>query len=282
MKPTRQALLSLARSFHAKKRLGQNFLIDPNVHSNIVNYLNAGKGDKVVEIGPGLGFLTRFLADAEASVTAIELDQEGVQALRELNLNDVQIVHEDFLNFDLGTISGTFKVVGNVPYQITTPIVSRLFGEIGRPALWLPRIEDIVLTVQQEVGQRFVAQPGSVDYSRITLLVNYFAEAAILERVPPEAFYPPPKVNSAVVRLTPRQNPSVKCSDHKLLRQIIRAGFSQRRKMLKNNLSFLKLDQTSISKSLQKLCLDPQIRAEKLSLEQFAQLTDELSDLKTG
>jgi len=241
--------------------------------------LDITPGDSVVEVGPGIGFLTRHLQAQGAKVTAVELDAECVGALESMTMENVSITHGDFLRYDL-TPLGKIKVVGNVPYQITTPILCYLFGEIGEPKPWFKNIERVVLTVQYEVAQRFVSSPGSKEYSQITLLTNYFAEAEIMQILPPASFYPAPRVTSAVVRFKPRTEPPVPCSNGKLLRQLIRAGFSQRRKMLKNNLAFLKMDEGSLNKIFSQLHLDPQSRAERLSLLQFARLTDAVEQVK--
>jgi len=201
----------------------------------------------------------------------VDLDRECVDELKKLNLPGVEIHHQDFLQFDLSSIDcRSLKVVGNVPYQITTPIVARLFGEIGAPSPWLSKIDSVVMTVQKEVAERFVANPSNKNYSQITLLIKYFAQAEMLEVIPAESFIPEPNVTSAVVRMTPYKSPKVDCVDHKLLRQIIRAGFKQRRKMLKNNLSFLNMPESELGAMFASLKIDPMVRAERLTLDQFA------------
>ena len=245
----------------------------------ITESLSLTANDTVIEIGPGLGFLTRFLCETGASIVAVELDREAVADLGGFSLPGLNIVHADFLSYDLAEIKGPFKVVGNVPYQITTPIVCRLFGEIGSPQLWFSNIEKVVLTVQFEVAERFVAQPNTREYSQITLLTNYFCDAKILFQLAPEEFFPRPQVQSAVVEFTPRKNPPIDCANIKLLRQLIKAGFSQRRKMLRNNLSFLKLSDQELSQVFKQIDLDPQTRAERLSLNTFAELTNRLDEI---
>jgi len=276
-----ESLKQQARAFHSKKRLGQNFLINPDVLAQITRALAVEPGDHVLEIGPGLGFLTAVLLGSGAKVTAVELDEECVQILQDLSLPGLTVIHQDFLQCDLKDIlKDKTKVIGNVPYQITTPILVRLLGEIGEPAPWLKSIESIVLTVQREVAERFVAKVGEEEYSQISVLVRYFAAADLLFTVAAENFYPIPEVTSAVVRLVPHAQPPVTCADHKLLRQVVHAGFQQRRKMLKNNLSFLGLDQKQIMDVFNKLNFDPQVRAERLGLEQFALLADGLKESK--
>jgi 16S rRNA (adenine1518-N6/adenine1519-N6)-dimethyltransferase len=271
--------MRLASAFHTKKRLGQNFLTDTVALQNITDALDIAPGDNVLEIGPGIGFLTRFLTATGANVHAVELDWECVINLKDLALPNVTIHQEDFLQFDLASQPSHLKIAGNVPYQITTPILCYIFGEIGAPQPWSAKVDKVVLTVQKEVAERFVAKPGTSDYSKITLLTNYFSEAEILHILPPESFYPSPKVNSAVVRFTPLRKPPIECSNHKLLRQVIKAGFGQKRKMLKNNLSFLNQPLSALDKVFREMHLDPQTRAERLSLQQFAELTDRLEQV---
>jgi len=233
----------------------------------------------VLEIGPGLGFLTRFLMEKRAHILAVELDRECVANLNDAKFGDVHIAHGDFLDFDIGTAGSALKLVGNVPYQITTPIIAHIFGEIGQPQPWLSQVERVVLTVQYEVAQRFVATPGSEHYSQITLLVNYFAKARMLRKVHRDCFFPIPEVTSAIVEFVPLHKPPVDCADGKLLRQVIKAGFSKRRKMFKNNLAFLKADADVIDEAFSRAKVNPQARAEDLSLEQFAALTNVFAEV---
>lgn len=246
-------MIQLARDFRTKKKLGQHFLVEPIALRRITAALDLRPGDSLVEIGPGLGFLTRFLCSSGANITAVELDREAIADLELLQMPGVNLVHKDFLQFDLDTVEKPFKVAGNVPYQITTPIIARLFGEIGEPQPWFYSIEKVVLTVQLEVAERFVAKPNTREYSQITLLAQYFCETKILFEANATEFYPPPKVNSAVVEFTPRAKPPVECNNSKLLRNLIKAGFSQRRKMLRNNLGFLHLSEDAISKVFREL-----------------------------
>lgn len=275
-----EAMLREARLFQTKKQLGQHFLIDAETLQQITDVSGATAGDTVVEIGPGAGFLTRYLVGTGANVVAIDLDREAVAYLREKDYPGVRVEHGDFLQMDLRSSAKVdrFKVVGNVPYQITGLILGHLLGEIGRPSPWLPRIENIVMTVQREVAQRMVAFPGGKDYSNVSMLVGYYCKASIERIIPPTSFFPKPKVTSALVRLTPRAEPRVKSSNPVLLRQVIRAGFKQRRKMLKNNLGFMHLPQEDINKIFSELRFDPQARAEGLSLEQFSVLTEAFNE----
>ncbi|GEM_PF-329434 len=284
---TRQELLAQARRFHAKKHLGQHFLVEPETLARIAGALLAVPGDRVLEIGPGLGFLTGYLAATGARVTAVELDSACVERLRKMALDNLAVVQADFLQYDVRQLldpsqpGAGLKVAGNVPYQITSRIVARLFGEIGAPSPWLAALDRVVLTVQLEVARRFVATPGSRDYSQITLLTNYYSRPSLLEVVPAESFFPVPQVDSAVVAFVPHEAPPVTCGNPRLLRQIIQAGFNQRRKMLRNNLSFLALGHDELLAVFKGLNFDPQVRAERLSLAQFAMLTDAVT-ARTG
>ncbi|MBI4533639.1 MAG: ribosomal RNA small subunit methyltransferase A [Candidatus Melainabacteria bacterium] len=273
-------LLRLAIKFQTKKRFGQHFLIDPQKLTQIAKALQLSPGDEVLEIGPGLGFLTHFLLADNARVTAVEIDGKCVRYLQDLQLPNLNVIHEDILKCDLRSLGvPKLKVVGNIPYQITSPIVAHLFGEIGQPAPWLDLIDTVVLTVQLEVAERFIATPGSKSYSQATILANYFAEASILEIIPARSFYPAPEVTSAVVRFIPLKKPAVCCKNPSLLRKVIQSGFRQRRKMLKNTLCVLELPPQVIKSALAELNLNPQVRAEKLSLTQLAMLADALEEV---
>lgn len=278
------SLIKEARAFHLKKRLGQHFLVDVEALQKIVSALEATADDTIVEVGPGIGFLTRFLAQVGARVVAIELDRESVERLRAAKYPNVEIKHGDFLRFDLNikaTAEGTMKVVGNVPYQITGLIIGHLLGELDKPSPWLHRIKNIVLTVQYEVAQRIVAKPGESEYSRLSILAQQYCEAHLVQRVPADAFVPPPEVNSAIVRLIPRPTPAVHCSNMTLMRQLVEAGFRQRRKMFRNALGFLRLPQGTVDATFARLSMDPQVRAERLSLKQFAMLADAFHEIKS-
>lgn len=278
---TKAQLTKLARQFHTKKRLGQNFLIDPDVLSRIAGALDLNQNDCVIEIGPGLGFLTRFLSMTGSRVIAIDLDRECIEDLEKSKFPGVEVCHQDFLQYDLEKIEcDSLKVIGNVPYQITTPIVARLFGEIGSPSPWLSKIDTVVMTVQKEVAERFVANPDNKNYSQITLLIKYFAEAELLEVIPKDSFIPEPNVTSAVVRMKPYAKPIVDCVDHKLLRQLIRAGFKQRRKMLRNNLSFVNMSPDQLGALFASLKIDPMVRAERLTLDQFAKIANAIASAR--
>jgi len=274
---TESSLKLRADSFSARKHLGQNFLINKDGLLKIVDQLSLVKRDNVLEIGPGLGFLTEVIVASGAQLQAIELDQNCVDALQKLSLPGLTIIQNDFLQVDLEkVITRQTKIVGNIPYNITTPIISKLLGEIGQPAPWLSKIQLIVLTVQQELAQRLVASPGKKDYSQITLLMNYFGTAEIVFKLPAKDFSPVPKVDSAVIKFIPYRQPKISCQNYAMLRQIIQTAFARRRKMLKNNLLALHLSQTCLDEVFAQLNFDPQVRAENLSLAQYARLADVL------
>ncbi len=266
-------------------------MVNAEVLQAIADSLQLTAEDHVLEIGPGIGFLTRFLAASGAKITAVELDRESISELKALNLPNLSIKHGDFLSYDIA--SGRFrekgspgwsepdekqkiKVAGNVPYQITGLILGHLLGEIGEPATNLKQIDRIVLMVQKEVAERMVAQPGSKQFAQLSLLIQYHCVAELVRQVPAELFYPPPKVDSAIVCLIPHQNTPVDCANLKLLRRVIKAGFAQRRKMLRNALTALGAPQSTIDEVFKDLRIDPQARAETFSLVQFAMLTNAL------
>lgn len=285
-------LLKLARAFHTKKKLGQHFLVDSEVLTSITDALDLKASDQVLEIGPGIGFLTRFLAATGAQVTAVELDRESIVELKALQIPNLTIKHGDILAYDIS--SGRFrepgntgwtepetgrnlKVAGNVPYQITGLILGHLLGEIDKKNDTLSRIDRIVLMVQKEVAERMVASAGTKQYAQLSLLVQYYCDAEVIQHVPATKFFPAPRVDSIVIRLTPLEKPRVDCSSTRLLRRVIKSGFAQRRKMLRNALTSLGVGFEQIDKVFKELRIDPQARAENLSLQQFAMLTDALA-----
>jgi 16S rRNA (adenine1518-N6/adenine1519-N6)-dimethyltransferase len=274
-------LVQRARYFPARKQLGQNFLVNKDSLQKIVDQLCLVPGDNILEIGAGLGFLTELLTACGARVQAIELDQYCIDALQKLALPRLTVIANDVLQVDFKKlITSRMKVVGNIPYNITTPIIGKLLGEIGQPAQWLSQIEFIVLTVQRELAQRLVAAPGKKDYSQITLLMNYFGRTEVVLNLPAQDFLPVPKVDSAVIKFIPYDKPPVTCRNHLLLRQVIQAAFANRRKMLKNNLASLHLSNADILQIFNQLNFDPYVRAESLSLVQYARLADSIEEIR--
>jgi len=282
---TREALLKKASKVRAKKRLGQNFLIEPSVLAKIVDSLNLSSEDIVLEIGPGLGFLTEVLLETGARVFAIELDREMVAHLQELKHPNLTVIHGDFLDFDISSIAPAavaagkkIKIVGNVPYQITTPIISHVFGEIGEPSPWLPSVASLTMTVQREVALRLSAEPGNKTYGQLTLLSNYYSVCKMILSIGKEMFVPQPDVESAVVQMTTLVKPSVVTENAEFLRKVIAGGFRERRKMLRNNLAFTQLSQEMLGQIFEDLKVAPSARAENLPLTTFALLSDAIQE----
>ncbi|MEW5761819.1 MAG: 16S rRNA (adenine(1518)-N(6)/adenine(1519)-N(6))-dimethyltransferase RsmA [Bacillota bacterium] len=262
-----------------RKALGQHFLVAAPVLDRILESLALVPGETVVEIGPGLGVLTRRLAAAGVTVVAVELDGRLLPVLGEVlaPYPNARVVHGDALEADFDALvrsqGGTipYKVAGNLPYNITGPLVARLLR--GGFAL-----ERLVLMVQQEVAERLVARPGSKDYGALTVLVRYRTDCRIVARVSRRCFYPPPEVASAVVRLLVRRRPAVAVADESLFFCLVRAAFARRRKTLLNALrAEFPLDKGAWEKVLGRAGIDPQRRGETLSVEEFASLADALA-----
>jgi 16S rRNA (adenine1518-N6/adenine1519-N6)-dimethyltransferase len=251
-----------------KKHLGQNFLFDPLILDNIIQASGLSGEDTVVEIGPGPGRLTRKLAEIVKRLIAIELDPELYERLKGdfIAYSNVEIIHADALKFPFETI-GKFKVVANIPYYITTPIIFRLLE--AREYL-----QSMTLTTQKEVAERIAAEPGGKDYGVLTIMIQYFAQAELMFIIPKEAFRPVPKVDSAVVHMKILERPSVMVRDEKMFFRLVRTAFSQRRKTLSNSLKGIS---DNIKDVLLQSGIDPQRRPETLSLEEFARLSDFLS-----
>jgi len=258
-----------------QKRFGQNFLIDGHVIEKIIKAADITKEDIVLEIGPGIGTLTQYLAEVANKVYAVEIDKNLIPVLEETlrEYDNVHVINEDILKVDIKKLLGeknTCKVVANLPYYITTPIIMRLFEE-HIPA------ESITVMVQKEVARRMQAVPKTKDYGALTLAVRYYAEAYIAANVPPNCFIPRPNVGSAVIRLTKWDKPIVHVEDEALMFQLIRASFNQRRKTLQNginNFPGLSFTKEEVSDALFSMGLDENIRGEALTLEQFAELAN--------
>lgn len=267
--------------FHFQKKYGQNFLIDPNKLEAIVDAAKVGEEDCVLEIGPGIGTLTQYLAGRAGSVIAVEIDQALIPILKDTlsDYHNVTVINEDILKVDIARLSQKknagkpFKVVANLPYYITTPIVMGLL-EGDAP------VESITVMVQKEVADRMQAGPGSKDYGALSLAVQYYADPYIAANVPPNCFIPRPNVGSAVIRLTRHAVPPVHVEDPALLFRIIRASFNQRRKTLVNSLNNsqeLACTKEEAAQALEYLGLGPSVRGEALTLEEFAGIANYLS-----
>ena len=271
-----------AKYFRTKKRLGQNFLINGEVIANILDYAEIKPDDTVVEIGPGVGFVTEQLVKRAKEVIAIELDEEAVRELEKLNAPNLRIIHQDILKTDLSTLTnGKFKVVANIPYYITSPIIAHLLGEVDdTDNKNRSKITEIVLMVQEEVALRMCAteKSPSKQYGLLTILSQFWADVEIMELVGRRSFYPAPKVNSALVRLKVREKPRLELSDYTHFRKTVKAAFSQRRKNIKNCLLSGGFSKENIQRSMAKLGLDENTRGEKLSIEDFGKLSEELKN----
>lgn len=269
-----------ARYFKTKKRLGQNFLIDGQTISDIIDFAQISPDDTVIEIGPGVGFVTEQLIKHAKQVIAIELDEEAIKELEKLNAPNLKIIHNDILKQDLSELSDSkVKIVANIPYYITSPIIAHLLGEIDDlNNKNRNKITDILLMVQEEVARRMVATENSPSkqYGLLTILSQFWADVKIMKLVGRRSFYPAPKVNSALVKLVVREKPLIELSDYTHFRKTIKAAFSQRRKNVKNCLLSGGFSKEKIVTALQNLGLDENIRGEKLSIEMFGKLSEEL------
>lgn len=269
-----------AKYFRTKKRLGQNFLTDGDVIADILDYADIKPEDTVVEIGPGVGFVTEQLVKYANKVIAIELDEEAIKELEKLNAPNLEIIHKDILKTDLSQLcEGKVKVVANIPYYITSPIIAHLLGEIDDlNNSNRNKITDIILMVQEEVANRMVANENSSgkQYGLLTILSQFWADVEIKRTVGRRCFYPAPKVTSAIVELKVRKEPLLKLSDYSHFRKTIKAAFAQRRKNLKNCLLNGGFPKEKVLETLKTLGIDENIRGEKLSIEDFGRLSEEL------
>lgn len=269
--------------FAFQKKFGQNFLIDPHVLEKIIASAGVTKDDMVLEIGPGIGTMTQYLAESAGRVVAVEIDNNLIPILQETlkDYDNVTVIHNDILKVDIAELAEKYnggrpiKVVANLPYYITTPIIMGLF-ESHVP------IDNITVMVQKEVADRMQEGPGSKNYGALSLAVQYYAEPYIVANVPPNCFIPRPSVGSAVIRLTRHKDAPVQTKDEQMMFRLIRASFNQRRKTLQNglnNASDLHFTKEQIVSAIESMGLPPAVRGETLTLEQFAKLTDLLVEL---
>lgn len=267
-------------SFAFQKKFGQNFLIDSNILENIVEAAEITKDDFVLEIGPGIGTMTQYLCEAARQVVAVEIDKMLIPILEDTlsEYDNVEVINQDVLKVDIKSLAKEkndgkpIKVVANLPYYITTPIIMGLF-ESGVP------IESITIMVQKEVADRMQTGPGSKEYGALSLAVQYYADAKVMLNVSATCFMPRPNVDSAVIKLTRHKEPVVEVKDEKLMFRVIRASFNQRRKTLVNGLknsSELDFSKEEIISAIQKIGKEESIRGEKLTLEEFAELSNYL------
>lgn len=269
-------------NFSFQKKFGQNFLVDSHVLEKIMDAAQITKEDCVVEIGPGIGTMTQYLAERAGQVVAVEIDQNLIPILKETlaEYDNVTIINEDILKVDLNKIveeknhGRPVKVVANLPYYITTPIIMGLFEN------HVP-LQSITIMVQKEVADRMQVGPGTKDYGALSLAVQYYAKPEIVAIVPPNCFIPRPNVGSAVIRLTRYEKPPVTVKNEALMFALIRASFNQRRKTLANGLSNaqnLPFNREQVTAALEKMGRSPTIRGEALTLKEFAELADLLNN----
>ena len=258
------------------KKLGQNFLIKRGIVDEIVHAAELTPGEPVLEVGPGIGTLTQGLAQSGADVTAIELDRRLLEVLDTTlaSYDNVRIIHGDVLKLDVPSIMNhkPFKVVANLPYYITTPIIMSLLESK------LP-IERLVVMVQKEVALRMVAQPGTKDYGALSVAVQYYTEPDIVLDVPPKSFLPAPAVTSSVIRCVLRDKPPVDVIDEKLFFHVVKAGFAQRRKTFANTMKTTGLSKDRIEELLEKANIDGQRRGETFTLQEFADVANAWASL---
>ncbi len=257
-----------------RKRFGQNFLHDQNIIANIISVISPQKNQRIIEIGPGKGALTTPLMQHTGKLEVIELDRDLIPRLEEKfsRLGELTIYQEDVLRFDFAQLNATensLRIVGNLPYNISTPLLFHLMA-------FLPLIKDMYFMLQKEVVDRICAQPGNKEYGRLSVMLQFYCETESLFVVPPEAFNPAPKVNSAIIRLIPREPSSINTTNKGALSTIVTASFAQRRKTLRNNLKKLLSDE-----QIKSLDIDPGCRAETLSLDEFKKLSALYLETKT-
>lgn len=281
--PAATAAVIKKHDFRFQKKYGQNFLIDANILQKIVDAAQITKEDYIVEIGPGIGTMTQYLAESAGGVAAVEIDKNLIPILKETlsEYGNVSIMNEDILKMDIKRLaeeknSGRpVKVVANLPYYITTPIIMGLF-ESGIP------LSSITVMVQEEVARRMQAGPGTKDYGALSLAVQYYAEPTIAAYVPQNCFIPRPGVGSAVIHLKKRPEPPVEAKNPGLLFALIKAAFGQRRKTLINSISGspeLTVPKADVLAALQKIGISEKIRGEALTLQEFAALSNALEEM---
>ena len=267
-------------NFHFQKKFGQNFLIDTRVLDKIIAAAAITKDDCVLEVGPGIGTMTQYLAEHAKKVIAVEIDDNLIPILQDTlsPYDNIELIHNDILKVDISELAAKYnnnqplKVVANLPYYITTPIIMGLFEN------HVP-LESITVMVQKEVAERMQTGPGNKNYGALSLAVQFYAEPYLVANVPPNCFMPRPNVGSAVIRLTRHKELPVSVKDEKLMFSLIRASFNQRRKTIVNainNFSELSFTKDEITEALEKCGFNPNIRGEALSLADFARLSDAL------
>ena len=270
-----------AKSYRAKKRLGQNFLTDGNVIDTILETADIQPEDTVVEIGPGLGFVTEQLVKYAKKVIAVELDEDMVREIKKINAPNLQIIHADILKTDLSQFGNNIKVVANIPYYITSPIIAHLLGEVddlnnkNRNS-----ISEITMMTQWEAALRITADENSPEkaYGLLTILSQFYADTEIIEFVKAKSFFPAPKVNSAIIKFDVHKEPKIKLNDYTFFKKVTKACFGTRRKNIKNSLVNGGFPKDAVQKTLSELSISENVRGETFSIEKLGQLSEKLKE----
>lgn len=268
-----------ARKFRAKKRLGQNFLIDENCIETILDVSDITPDDVVVEIGSGLGFVTEQLVNLAKKVYAIELDEDMVTELEKINADNLEIIHQDILKTGLSQFGNNIKVVANIPYYITSPILAHLLGEVNdlnnknRNC-----ISQVVLMVQYEVAKRLTAneKSPSKEFGLLSILAQFWADVEFVQKVGARSFFPAPKVDSAIVKLNVRKTPLLQLENYDFFKKVVKGCFATRRKNIKNSLVNVGFSKNAVEKTLEELEISENLRGETLSIEQMGKLSEAL------
>lgn len=270
-----------AKKYRAKKRLGQNFLVDESAIETILNSSDITNEDIVLEIGPGLGFVTEHLVKLAKNVYAVELDEDMVEELSKINADNLEIIHGDILKTDLSKFGKNLKVVANIPYYITSPILAHLLGEVddlenkNRNS-----ISQVILMVQYEVAKRLTAneKSPSKEFGLLSILAQFWANIEFIKKVPAKSFFPAPKVDSAIVKLIVKDKPLLKLSNYSFFRKVVKGCFATRRKNIKNSLVNVGFAKNAVEKTLKDLDIDENLRGETLSIEQMGKLSEKLKE----
>lgn len=268
-----------ARKFRAKKRLGQNFLVDEKAVETILDVSDITKDDVVVEIGPGLGFVTEHLVKLAKKVYAVELDEDMVNEISKIDADNLEIIHNDILKTDLSQFGENLKIVANIPYYITSPILAHLLGEVNDlDNKNRNSISQVVLMVQYEVAKRLVANENSPskEFGLLSILAQFWADIEFVRKVGAKSFFPAPKVDSAIVKLTVKKEPLLKLTNYDFFKKVVKGCFATRRKNIKNSLVNVGFAKNAVEQTLKELSIDENLRGETLSIEQMGELSEKL------
>lgn len=268
-----------AKKFRAKKRLGQNFLIDEKAIETILDTSDITKEDIVVEIGPGLGFVTEQLVNLAKKVYAVELDEDMVNEISKIDADNLEIIHNDILKTDLSKFGTNLKIVANIPYYITSPILAHLLGEVNDlENKNRNSISQIVLMVQYEVAKRLSANENSPskEFGLLSILAQFWSDVEFIKKVGARSFFPAPKVESAIVKLTVRKEPLLILTNYDFFKKVVKGCFATRRKNIKNSLINVGFAKNAVEKTLKELNIDENLRGETLSIKQMGELSEKL------